>query len=110
MRFRQQNTAPDNRCGFFVNQSLAETNNIFPNLLKMKSYSFSYSVDASSNYNKSLSYTEKGYTPIGVISYNCGTYGLDIATLTPTYVSLSNPTANKLSAIFSIAILFIKNF
>ena len=25
MRFRQQNTAPDNRCGFFVNQSLDDT-------------------------------------------------------------------------------------
>lgn len=91
-------------------QSLESANNIFPNLLKVKTYSFTYSVAASSNYSKNLSYTEKGYTPIGVIGYNCGTYGLDIATLTPALVSLSNPTANKLSATFLIAILYIKNF
>lgn len=91
-------------------QSLNSTNNIFPNLLKVKTYSFTYSVVASSSYSKSLSYTEKGYTPIGVIGYNCGTYGLDIATLSPTLVAMSNPTANKISATFSIAILYLKNF
>lgn len=32
MRFRQQNTAPDNRCGFFVNQSLSDVNSNLTNL------------------------------------------------------------------------------
>ena len=76
----------------------------------MKTYSFTYSVAASSSYSKKLSYSVDGYAPIGVIGYNCGTYGLDIATLSPILLAMSNPTADKISATFSIAILYIKDF
>lgn len=37
MRFRQQNTAPDNRCGFFVNQSLGnKLNNDYASVPSVK--------------------------------------------------------------------------
>ena len=74
----------------------------------MKTYSFDYSVDSDSTYSRVLDYPLNGYTPVGIMEYNVGNYGLNLATLTTALVALSNNTPVKISGKFSVRILYLK--
>ena len=84
-------------------------------ILKLKTItSGSITVSASGSYSGSLSASEEGYVPVGVLSFNSGNTSLAFAKIETStggtvYFSLKNVTAKEASGTVKMIVLFVKS-